>query len=195
MRDVMKKLPWLLLALLLLLAGVFFSGPYLTVHGLSQAIQTRDTAKLDRYVDFPMLRANLRAQLNDYVVRRAGADVQSNVIGALLLSASETLTGTAVDAMVTPTGIGALLEGHTLWKRARNDLESSDAYAAPRKARPLQGATHRFESLSRFTATTHTPDGTPVVFVLQRSGLRWKLVDIRLPLVSAPDVPSGLPLR
>ncbi|MEG2805506.1 DUF2939 domain-containing protein [Stenotrophomonas sp.] len=192
----MKKLPWLLLALLLLLAGVFVSGPYLTVRGLAQAIETRDTARLDRYVDFPMLRANLRAQVNDYVVRRAGPEVQSNLLGALLLGASEKLTGTAVDAMVTPTGIGALLEGRMLWKRASNDLESRDPYAAPRKARPLQGAEHHFESLSRFTATTHAPDGTPIVFVLQRTGLRWKLVDIRLPLGDdAPQPPSGLPIR
>lgn len=187
----MKKLIWLLLALLVLLAGVLFSGPYLTVRGLAQAIETRDTARLDRYIEFPMLRANLRAQLNDYVVRRAGPDVQSNLLGALLLSASEKLTGTAVDAMVTPTGIGALLEGNTLWKRASNDLETDDAYAAPRKPRPLQGAEHHFESLSRFTATTHTPQGAPMVFVLQRFGLRWKLVDIRLPLADdAAPLPS-----
>ena len=192
----MKKLPWLLLALLLVLAGLFFSGPYLTVRGLAQAIETRDTAKLDRYVDFPLLRANLRAQLNDYVVRQVGPEVQSNLLGALLLSASEKLTGTAVDAMATPTGIGALLEGHTLWKRASNDLESNDAYAAPRKPRPLRGAEHHFESLSRFTATTHTASGAPIVFVLQRFGLRWKLVDIRLPLSDdAPQQPTGLPIR
>ena len=191
----MKKLLWLLLAVLLLLGGIGVSGPYLTLRGLAKAIETGDTAKLDRYVDFPMLRANLRAQLNDYVVRRAGPQLQSNLLGALLLGASEKLTGTAVDAMVTPTGIDALLEGHTLWKRASNDLESNDAYAAPRKPRPLQGAEHHFQSLSRFTATARTPQGAPLVFVLQRSGLRWKLVDIRLPLEDAPVAPMVLPIR
>jgi len=178
----MKKLLLLLGLVVLLLAGWLVSGPYLTLRGLAAAIEQRDTSTLDRYVDFPMLRANLRAQMDDYVVRRAGPDVQSNLVGALLLAAGQKLSGTAVDAMVTPTGIGALLEGHTLWKRASNDLESADAYAAPRAARPLEGATHRFESTSRFTATTHTPQGAPVVFVLQRQGLRWKLVNIELPL-------------
>lgn len=177
----MKKLIWIVVALAVLLAGYVAAGPYLAIRGLSQAIEQRDTATLDRYVDFPMLRANLRAQLDDYVIRRAGPDVQSNLVGALLLTAGQRLSGTAVDAMVTPVGIGALLEGHALWKRASNDLETADAYAAPKAARPLQGATHRFESLSRFTATTHTDQG-PVVFVLQRQGVRWKLVDIRLPL-------------
>ena len=178
----MKKLLLLLGLVVVLLAGWLVSGPYLTLRGLAGAIEQRDTSQLDRYVDFPMLRANLRAQLDDYVVRRAGPDVQSNLVGALLLTAGQKLSGTAVDAMVTPAGIGALMEGHTLWKRASNDLESNDAYAAPRAARPLQGATHRFESTSRFTATTHTAKGAPVVFVLQRQGLRWKLVNIELPL-------------
>lgn len=178
----MKKLLLLLGLIVVLLAGWLVSGPYLTLRGLAQAIEQKDTSRLDRYVDFPLLRANLRAQLDDYVVRRAGPDVQSNLVGALLLTAGQRLSGTAVDAMVTPTGIGALLEGHTLWKRASNDLESNDAYAAPRAARPLEGATHRFESASRFTATTHTPQGAPVVFVLQRQGLQWKLVNIELPL-------------
>ena len=157
----MKKLLLLLGLVVVLLAGWLVSGPYLTLRGLAGAIEQRDTSQLDRYVDFPMLRANLCAQL---------------------LTAGQKLSGTAVDAMVTPTGIGALMEGHTLWKRASNDLESNDAYAAPRAARPLEGATHRFESTSRFTATTHTAQGAPVVFVLQRQGLRWKLVNIELPL-------------
>jgi hypothetical protein len=178
----MKKLLWIVVALFVLLAGFVAAGPYLTLRGIAQAVEQRDTSKLDRYVDFPMLRANLRAQVDDYVVRRAGPDVQSNLVGALLLTAGQRLSGTAVDAMVTPMGIEALLEGHTLWKRASNDLETADSYSAPKAARPLEGASHRFESMSSFTATTHTAQGAPVVFVLQRQGLRWKLVNIELPL-------------
>jgi len=35
----MKKLLWLLVTVLLVLAGIVFSGPYVTVHGLSRAIE------------------------------------------------------------------------------------------------------------------------------------------------------------
>ena len=49
---------------------------------------------------------------------------------------------------------------------------------------PLRDASYRFESPSRFTATVRNADGDPVVFVLTRDGLRWKLTDIQLPLAA-----------
>ena len=45
----------------------------------------------------------------------------------------------------------------------------------------LHEARLRYESLSRFTGTLEHANGHRTVFVLQRQGLRWRLVDIRLP--------------
>ena len=45
----------------------------------------------------------------------------------------------------------------------------------------LQGTQLRYESASRFTGTLVHANGHSTVFVLQRQGLRWRLVDIRLP--------------
>ncbi|WP_163274959.1 DUF2939 domain-containing protein, partial [Enterobacter hormaechei] len=68
-----------------------------TVRGLSQAIEQRDTARLERYVDFPRVRSSLRAQLNDYLVRQAGPDVAASPFGALLYGLGDQLGGAAVD--------------------------------------------------------------------------------------------------
>jgi len=54
----------------------------------------------------------------------------------------------------------------------------ADLYDLPR---PLRDARLRYESPSRFTATVVHADGRSTVFVLQRQGLRWRLVDVRLP--------------
>ena len=83
---------------------------------------------------------------------------------------------TAVDAMATPTGLAALMEGRAVWKRLR-DPGGTDP-AAPE---PLHDARYRFESLSMFTATIRNEDGAPIVFVLHRQGVHWMLADIRLP--------------
>ncbi|KKY03531.1 hypothetical protein PK69_23575 [Xanthomonas phaseoli pv. phaseoli] len=160
-------------------------GPYLAIRGISQAVANRDAGQLERHVDFPSLRVNLKAQLDDYLVRQAGNGLQSSLLGGLALQLASGIGGAGVDTLVTPIGIGALLQGHSVWNRVTGDTVSADTYAAPAPARPLQGAEQRFESTHRFTATTHTATGAPVVFVLTRKGLRWRLTDIRLPLANA----------
>ncbi|WHL17537.1 DUF2939 domain-containing protein [Stenotrophomonas acidaminiphila] len=179
----MKK--WLLptIALLLvLLAGYVAAGPWLAIRGISEAIEQRDAARLARHVDFPALRINLKAQLDDQLVRRAGSDMQSSLFGVMALGVAGRLTGAAVDVMVTPAGISALLQGHGVWKRATGDTADGDTWGPPAPARPLQGARGRYESLSRFTATRPLDDGGSVVYVLSRQGLHWRLTDITLPL-------------
>lgn len=192
----MKNRPvkaWIWLAAVLLLALIAYVGvgPYLTVRGIRSAIETQDAAALSRQIDFPALRASLKAQLADRLVREAGPDVQSSALGSIGLTIAGGLIGGSVDAMVTPTGLGALMEGRKVWKRVGDGFSSpappppaADGSAAdsPAAPRPFDGAKYRYESLSRFTATVQDDSGRPIVFVMTRDGLRWKLSDIRLPL-------------
>ena len=172
----MKKLTALLVLLVLALAAWWFGGPYLTVNGLSKAIEQRDTARLERYVDFPRVRSSLRAQL-----------VAASPFGALLYGLGDQLGGAAVDTLVTPTGIGAMLQGHVLWKRGRNELQGGDAFGATEPARPLKNAEHHFEALDRFVIDVDRgPGQPPMKVVLEPQGLRWKVVDLQLGMSGSP---------
>ncbi|MBA0223425.1 DUF2939 domain-containing protein [Stenotrophomonas maltophilia] len=183
----MKKLTAIVVLLVIALAGVWFGGPYLAIHGLSKAIEQRDTAALERYVDFPRVRVSLRAQLNDYLVRQAGPDVASSPFGALLYGLGDQLGGAAVDTLMTPAGIGAMLQGHVLWKRGRNELQGGDAFAATEPARPLKNARHRFEAFDRFVVDVDRgPGQPPLKVVLEPQGLRWKVVDVQLGMAGTP---------
>jgi hypothetical protein len=84
---------------------------------------------------------------------------------------------TAVDAMATPSGLAALMEGRAIWKHLRGGVAPTDQP----EPEPLHDARYRFESPSTFSATVRSADGAPTVFVLRRQGLRWKLAEIRLP--------------
>ncbi|MEO6264027.1 MAG: DUF2939 domain-containing protein [Luteimonas sp.] len=175
----MKK--WIALVLVLLLAlGTYVAvGPYLTVRAIRIAVKEQDAAALSKQVDFPALRTSLKAQLTDRLVREAGPDLQSNPFAAFGLSIAGGVIGGAVDTMVTPMGLGAMMEGRKVWKRVDDGFSRADADTpAPE---PLHDAVYRYESLSRFTATVDDEDGRPIVFVLTRGGLRWELSDIRLP--------------
>jgi hypothetical protein len=175
----MKKWIALFFVVLLALGGYVAAGPYLTVRAIRAAVVADDAAALSREVDFPALRSSLKAQLADRLVHAAGADVQASPFGAIGLSIAGSVVGGAVDAMVTPLGIGALMEGHRTWKYVRPGDPGADAQAP--SVEPLHDARYRYESLSRFTATVAARDGDPVVFVISRKGLRWRLSDIRLP--------------
>lgn len=180
----MKKWIAVVVILALALGGYVAAGPYLAINGIRQALAEQDTAKLEKHVDFPALRVNLRAQMEDYLARRAGPDMSSNLLGAFALSAANQMLGGAVDTMVTPLGIGALLQGRSMWKKAIGETVGGDTYAPPVPADPLKNAQHQYESLSRFTATVLDESGEPVTFVFTRQGLRWRLTDIRLPLAT-----------
>ena len=188
----MKKWLALLVAALIALAAYVAAGPWLTINALRTAVQAQDTARLARHIDFPTLRSNLKAQLDDYVLRQADADVQSHPFGAIALRIAGGLTGGAVDVLLTPVGIGAVLEGRILWHRISGaGIDRNDRVAHATPPDPLKDARYRLESASRFTATVTDRSGEPVVFVLSRDGLRWKLTDIRLPLSAANEVGAG----
>jgi len=175
----MKKWLIALAVVLVLLLGYGVAGPWLAIRGIHSAVEARDPNRLERYVDFPTLRANVRARVAKRLLASATAPsgrVVGDDLGRALVGK---ISDHAVDAMVSPMGIALLLEGRALAHRATGKGpgigEKDDA------ADPLLHAKTRFESPSRFTATVDSAEGRPVVFVFERHWLSWKLSDIRLP--------------
>ena len=168
-----------LLALLLVVHVA--TGPYRTLDAIRDAIVANDAGALAEQVDFPALRASLKAQLEDRLARRFGAQANDSLFGTVAMGLAGVAVDGALDAMVTPLGLGALLQGRRMWTEARDSIDPPEVAPGEPPRVPLPDPEHRFESFSRFTATVHDRDGRPVVLVLQRDGLDWRLSDIRLP--------------
>lgn len=177
----MKK--WIVLGVvaILALAGWIAAGPFMTINAIRAAVQAQDAAAVAEHVDFPAVRSSLKAQVEDYIARRAGPDAQASLFGSIALRLASGASGGAVDAAATPAGLAVLLEGRNFWHRL-DGSRGSDPYAAAPPRDLLENAEYRFQSPSRFTATVRNADGDPVVFVLTRQGLAWKVSDVRLPL-------------
>lgn len=173
---------WIVLAagVLALLLAYVVAGPWIAIHGIHRAIEQRELGRLERYVDFPVLRGRLRGQMEDRLARATG-ELGGSTLGDIARGLLNRVGGSAVDGLVTPDGIAILLEGRSLARRVSGAGPDADAEGRPAGYRPLRDARTRFESPSRFTATTADRDGQPMVFVFERQGLRWRLVDIRLP--------------
>jgi len=192
----MKQLIALAGAVIVLLLAYVAAGPWLAIRGIHAAIEQRDTARLERYIDFPTLSSNFRARIEDRLARETGILGGGGIAGDLTRGLFHQISSTAVDGLLSPSGIAMLLEGRSLARRmtGANNGADIDADSDPnaRNQRtaagdlPLADARMRFESASRFTATTTATTGDGVtrddtVFVFERQGLRWRLTDIRLP--------------
>lgn len=186
------------LALACLLAGLALAawiaaGPFLAVRAIHAAVLREDVRTLERHVDFPLVRGSVRAQLEDYIARRLQDPATPDAVRGLAAQATSALSGGVVDMLVTPAGIGAVLQGRSIVRRVMGlppDRTPAGAVKAT-PAAPLASARYRFETPSRFTATVPNADGAPVVFVFARHGLRWRLVDVRLPIAALLDNLTG----
>ncbi len=173
-----------LFALLLLVQVA--TGPYRTLAAIRAAIIADDAGALAEQVDFPALRTSLKAQMEDRLARRFGGASNRSLLGLVAIGVAGAASEGAIDVMVTPLGLGALMQGRDMWHVARNAFDPPAPVAGDPQPVPLRDPEHRFESASRFTATVQDRDGRPVVLVLTRQGLDWKLSDIRLPAPGEP---------
>ena len=173
----MKKALALLLVALLAVGAYVAAGPWMTVRAIRHALQEQDASALAEQVDFPAVRARRSSVCALRLARATGPSWQAHLLGQAGLALAHRVLETAVDALVTPSGLAAMMEGRAVWKRVGDGL-ATGSDTAPE---PLHDARYRFESASSFTATIRNSDGAPVVFVLRRHGMHWTLADIRLP--------------
>ena len=176
-----RKLKWtlaVLAVLLLALLAFVAAGPWLAINGIRNVVASGEYGELWRFVDFERLRASLKPQIQDRIVRglmdRLGPGGTADTIGGV----TSVIAEPAIDAMVSPTGVATLLRGTALARSVRGDT-GTDGKARP--VDPLKDAKTSYQSLSLFTATVQNAEGKPVVFEFSRDGLSWKLTGIRLP--------------
>lgn len=194
---------WLLRAglVVVLLAGVYAALPWYSARQLIEAAHQEDTATLERYVDFPRLRMNIRERLKVELQQSMGADVPPE-LGGLFTVGADILLGPLVDRLISPQGVSDLIQGRKNWQEFERDLErvfdSGKRTPPPRKAdAPPQAAgndieadehDHRwqlrrwyFSGLDTVVVICGSKSGASRVrLLLQREGFRWKLVDMHL---------------
>ena len=109
-----------MILLLVILIAAYVGYPYLTLYRIDRALLTNDQAALTRLVDFPEVRARLKAEVKLAVIDKAHAAAEKRPIlgafGAALAGLlAPTLVDSAVDGMVTPE---AILNSAPTWIRA-----------------------------------------------------------------------------
>lgn len=167
----------------------YFATPILTVNAIVSAAKAGDEAALERNVDFPALRDSAKDELTARLMAEAQADpdLRDSGFGGLGMMLAPMLVSGAVDALVTPSTIAAMV-------RTAEAPDPADAApsapAEPERDSPDLRQSYGYRDLNTFVLTMTDPDrpDQPLKFLLTRQGLfGWKLSGIDLPERSSPE--------
>ena len=147
-----------------------YLGPYLTVFKLRNGVRERDADKVSECIDYPPLRASMKAELQELVSDGLGPN---NPLAGIASGLTLTFGDALVDSFITPEGLARIMAGQkpTLAPRLSNVSDTA----------LLAGASYGYESWSKFVVSMPTPGGS-FRFVFLRSGLSWKLTRVELPV-------------
>ena len=177
-----------------LAAAAWYGSPYYTVWRLSQAVKAGDAAQVARSVDFPAVRENLKPKLRAYMAAEAQRKPGS-WLDQLGLALASSLMGSAVDIVITPESLTAMLRTAKP-PRPTSPVApppdaavapgASDAEAGPRKPTDTRAVRMGYVAgdLDLFRATLASrarPERAVGLRLTRRGVFAWKVVDVELP--------------
>lgn len=176
-----------------LFAAAFLGSPYWTVWRLSQAIKAGDAREVTALTDFPAVRANLKPQLDGWLRARAAKDAGKHRgwLASLELMLAPQLLGSAVDMVVTPENLTAMLRSGRPPDVAKpapppEALSSPTVAEGPREPARTRAVRLGYEGgdLDLFHADIVNrahPDRSVTVKLVRRGVLRWRVESVVLP--------------
>lgn len=173
----------------LALIGYVAAGPFLAMKGIAEGIAKKDSEKLSSHVDFPLLRQNLKEQMNAAMMKNMKDDLKENPFSGLAMAFMPKLIDTMVDGYVTPSGLAAMMSGEkpdidNPMEHGKKEQEESAKPEKPKDvAKMFEDAKIGFDSLSQFSIAVKSKENDDEVkMVLTRDALEWKLSNILIPI-------------
>jgi len=190
-----KAVGRLAIAVVALFLVAYFASPLLTVRGLIDAAERGDEAKLDRLVDFPAFRQSLKDEMNARLIAEMRSDLggRDSALRGLGMMLAPTLLSGAVDALVTPQAVAAMVrtaEAPDAKDVARNRIDPTPEPAAETDRKESQvRRRYSYRGLNSFAVSLTRRDRPEerLDLLLERRGVfSWKLAGVDL-----PDTPAG----
>lgn len=160
-----------------------YLSPYFAVRAIGVAAKDQDTDALNELVDFPAVRESLKATLNAKLAKNVGELKSDNPFAGFGAMLVQSLVNSAVDAMVTPSGMIGVMNGKVAadGKPPTGEigkpmpLFSSEADGVQREL--------SYKSFNRFqvrTSNTATPDTYLTLHMRREGAFSWKLHRIEM---------------
>ena len=164
----MKKIIAIFIVLVVIAAGAF-AGAFVSMWDLKSAWESRDAGKISELIDYPVLRGNLKQQINDRMAKSLGKDSATNKVGYITAGLASSMTDSLIDMYVAPETIGKLIfaEG-----------EISKLFGVQKTADDTDNTNnsgYSFEGFNRLAVNTGKGN---LRIILTRDFFRWKITDV-----------------
>lgn len=157
-------------AILILIILYIWLGPVISLNAIIHAAADKDSERLKELVDFPLMRENLKEQLNAQVTKSLMKDMQDNPFAAMLSGMAGTISDRIIDSIVTPAGLLGLA-------RIDKDEKAKNCNIATIYSR----VSYSFDSSSRSTVSLKDQGEKSAKLMFVRNGINWRLVNIIIP--------------
>lgn len=177
-RKLIIRLGWAAAAVFVVAYG---ASPLLAARSLVQAAKAGDENALERQVDFPAFRASLKDELNGRMMAEMRKDsrLADSGLSGLGMLLAPALVGGAVDALVTPQAIAAMVrEGEAPRSALKRETPKPEASASERVRQSWS-----YRDLDTFAVTLtrdDQPDERVSLLMKRRNLFGWKLAAIDL---------------
>ncbi|TNC78009.1 DUF2939 domain-containing protein [Janthinobacterium lividum] len=175
----LKKITIAAAVAIVAIAATAYASPYYALHQIKAALAERNAEALAEHVDFPVLRASVKTQLEASMARSIAATAGSdNPLAALGQSIASAMLGKMVDTMVSPAGVVALVNKSAVSPQAdANTNADAPADGAQKKA----GYSAGYAGLNTFVVRAKDGNAQEGALVLLRHGVwGWKLSSIEI---------------
>lgn len=162
------------IALVILAFGFAAIGPFLTIYAIKDSLSTSDAKNIRKYVNFPVLRQNIKGQLGTVLTDRVSDALGGSPLGAVVSDLSANLADRMVESFVTPAGLQALMSG-----RDPASIDTTDDNTSENQE--LSNASFNYDSHDQFSIYFDGYNGKQVRIILEREGLDWQLTNILPP--------------
>jgi hypothetical protein len=170
--------------ILVILVGWLYYAPYLAVNSLRTAAANNDAQAVSKLLDFPSLRESCKTWVKANLIAQMAEDLKDNPFAGLGLVLANAMIDPMVDAMISPSGMAAMLNARI--PNPEKDVEPKDEAKGHHDSNKDNNVIVRegYTSFNEFELSAkERNEKNEIALIFHRSGLSWKLAEIRLPPV------------
>ena len=180
------------------IAGSYaFVSPWLALRDFAQAFENQDTRKIEKLIDFPELREDIKDTAKAAMMKSAAVELEDDPFAAMGIMMANAIVDPIIDQVISPAGLQLLFSAGEISGGTDGFPENFDALARDLVSSGRGGETSRgidaarsvevkteYVGINEFEVQVSNVDifNESVSFYMRRVGLgSWKISGVKVP--------------